>query len=506
MYDLIIKNGSILDGTGAAAFPGDIAILGGKIAKVGSNLSDAREVIDAKGLTVSPGWIDSHSHSDLSVLRDRDQFAAPEQGITFSITGQCGLSFAPGKRTGTYMSMPEFFALAGAEPIGSGQAYLAGHCAIRSAVMGTGNRAPTQEELSKMETLLAECLQAGAIGLSLGLTYIPGSYADTNELIALAKVTKQNNGILVAHIRNEGDFLLESVEEFITIVKASGCRGVISHHKAADKANWGKVKQSLAMIDKANEEGGDIYVDVYPYCASSTSLTARFLPKQFHPAGTTNVLSLLDDPEICQKAKQWARDKWGEDLSWVLVIACYEHPEFEGLNMNQIAKMLGFSDRYDAVYQLIRMSKGRAQACFTMMCEEDVKYTIAHPRAMIGSDSDMAFTDKPRHPRHRAAFPRVLGKYVRQEQVCDLPEMIQKMTSLPAQVYGLTEKGRIAEGYDADICIFDSENIRDVADYVNFNAPNEGLHYVLIDGKIVVKNNRYTGVRAGRIYQKPSAL
>ena len=502
MYDILIKNANILDGTGAEGFVGDVAIKDGKIVKVGAIQADASQVIDATGLTLTPGFIDSHSHSDISVFRDRDQSAAAEQGITFAISGQCGSSFAPGKRTGSYMSMSEYLQQVAAAPIGCSQAFLTGHGTIRNAVMGMANRAPTAQELLQMEQLLEECLNAGAIGMSLGLTYTPGSYAETDELIAMAKVVKRCDGIIAAHIRNEGDLLLESVDEFITIIKASGCRGVISHHKAADRANWGKVKQSIAMIDRANAEGCDIYMDTYPYCASKTSLRARFLPKQFHPEGTTSTLELLDDPEICQKAKQWAQNKWGNDLSWVLVTSCHQHPELEGLNMNQIAEKLGLADRYEAVYQTIRMSGGPAQACFTMMCEEDIKYIMAHPRSMIGADSDMEHKETLRHPRYRATFPRVLRKYVREEQVTTLPEMIRKITSLPAHVYGLAQKGRIAEGYDGDLCIFDVNSIRDTADYVNCFAPNEGLHYVLVDGKIVVENGIYNGIRAGQAYLK----
>lgn len=503
MYDILIKNAWVLDGTGREGFRSDVAISDGKIVKVDQGLSGAATVIDATGLTLTPGFIDSHSHSDLSILVDRDQPDAVEQGITFSVTGQCGLSYVPATRNGSYLSMGEYLEQVSQSPIGSGHAILAGHCAIRSTVMGMVNRAPTPEELSRMEQLLAECLEKGAIGLSFGMTYTPGSYADTEEMIALAKVAKKYDGIITIHLRNEGDFLLESLEEFITVIKASGCRGVVSHHKAADRANWGKVKKSLAMIDKANQEGCDIYLDVYPYCASSTSLVARFLPKQFHPEGTTSALELLDDPEILQKAKKWAYDKWGDDLSWVFVTSCDSHKELQGFTVNELAEKLGIADRYDAVYELIRMSKGRAQACFTMMCEEDIQRILAHPRAMVGADSNMIRrTSRFRHPRHRATFPRVLRKYVLDDGIVPLKEMIRRITSLPAYVYGLPNKGLIREGYDADICIFDPATIRDVANFSNCFAPNEGLNYVLIDGKIVVKDNTYTGIRAGKMYIK----
>ncbi len=499
MFDLVIKNANVLDGTGAPAFAGDIAIKNGVIAKIAQGICADCPVLDAKGLTLTPGWIDSHSHSDVSLLSCRDQSAAVEQGITFAIAGQCGSSQAPGDKTCTYLSMSDYLKEASSEPISAGIAFLVGHGTLRKTIMGSVNRAPTDEELQQMQRLLAESLEGGAIGLSFGLTYVPGCYAKLSEMIALAKVVKQYDGILTAHIRNEGDTLLESVEEFIQLVKASGCRGVISHHKAADKANWGKVKTSLAMIDQANREGADIYVDVYPYCASSTSLLARFMPKQFHPEGVTSALSLLDDPVTCQKAKQWALRKWGDDLSWVLVYRCQQYPEFEGMNINEIAERMGLSDRYEAVYRLIRLCSGQVHACFTMMCEEDIKYILAHPRAMIGADSNMSTVSPQGHPRLRATFVRTLAKYVREEKVTDLPEMIRKMTSLPAGVYSIPGKGLIQEGYDADICIFDPECIQDHADYINSSKPNSGLNYVLIGGKIVVKDNQYTGIRNGKV-------
>lgn len=500
MYDLIIKNSTILDGTGAEGFISDLAIKDGKIAKLAPDIRDGKTIIDAAGLTLTPGFIDSHSHCDLSLLTQQDQKELAEQGITFSITGQCGSSIAPSPIAGRCATMEGFMDHARQLPLGAGFGILVGHGTLRLKVVDMGNRPVTDDELRQMEQLLESSLKSGAIGMSLGLTYPPGSYADTHELMALARVVARYGGVIDAHIRNEGDQLLESVEEFITVIKSAGCKGIISHHKAADKANWGKVHQSLAMVDKAAAGGVEVYADAYPYCASMTSLLARFVPRQFHPAGTDNVLTLLDDLALCEKIKVWATKKWGTDLSWVLVADCEARPGYIGKTMNEIAEMKGLTDRYEAVFELLRETKGKTRACFTMMCEEDVKYVLAHPRVMIGTDSDMGGHSKLYHPRLRGTFPRVLGKYVREEKVTSLPEMIRKMTSLPAHVYDLPGKGRIVEGYDADICIFDPEKIRDAADYVNCSLPNQGLHYVLIDGKVVVENNQYNGTRAGRMF------
>ena len=498
MYDLIIKNANILDGSGAEAFSGDIAIRDGKIAAVGADLTGAKEILDVAGLTVSPGWIDSHSHSDSAILTYPDQQEKIEQGITFSITGQCGGSTTPRDNQTT----AEWFDLATATPQGSGSVLLVGHNTIRRRVMGAENREPTPEELEKMKKMVADAMDAGAIGMSLGLYYVPGCYSKTDESIALAKVVKEKGGLLACHMRNETDKLLESLEEYLLIAKESGCRAVVSHHKVGEKKNWGKVKTTLQMIDKANAEGMDVYMDVYPYTASHTTLIARFLPVMFHPPGTTDRVALLDDPAIVEAAKKWGKERWGETIDWSILTKGRGCEEFRGMYIHDIAQKLGFEDDYDAVFYLIRKSNGEAGACFFMMCEEDTELVMSHPRAMICTDSGVAMGKDTYHPRLRGTFPRTLGRYVRERQVTSLPEMIRKMTALPAEVYGLSAKGKIAEGYDADLCIFDPETILDQADYANCTLPNQGLAYVLVDGKIVVKDGAYNGTRAAKLCRK----
>ena len=498
MFDLIIKNAFVVDGSGEAGFPADVAITSGKIAKVGKDLGTARQYLDAEGLTLTPGFVDSHAHGDY-YLTNPDHLENIEQGITFSISGQCGGSIAPSLRDGEVFNMADLTAQMQDTPISNHYAVLAGHGSIRHIVAGTENRPVTEEELAKMCRILETQMDAGSMGLSLGLTYTPGSYADQAELIALAKVVGRKGGVLAAHIRNESDDLIPSVEEFITICREGKCRGVISHLKAADKANHGKVKTVLAMLEQAHTEGVEIFADAYPYCASATSLSARFIPRQFHPIGTTNPIALLDDPAICRDIKTWATAKWGTDLSWVLIAGATGHPEYRGKTMNEVAEMMGMEDRYEAVFALLRQCK-RVSAYFTMMSEADVATALAHRLVMVGCDSNTGNGASLFHPRRRGTFPRVLGRYVREMGITTLPEMIRKFTSLPAYVYKLQSKGLIREGYDADICIFDPATIRDQADYVNCHAPSIGLRYVLIGGKVVVENNTYNGTRAGRLW------
>lgn len=500
MYDLIIKGAKLLDGSGKEAFFADIAVSDGKIAKLGENLADAKEVIDATGLTVSPGWIDSHSHSDTQFLTYPEMKEKIEQGITFSIAGQCGSSRAPLVENGKIKPMSEYLSEASQVPQGASAGTLVGFNTIRKAVMEKENRDPSPEELNAMCELLRDALRGGAIGMSYGVYYVPACYAKTDELVALAKVVCEEGGILAAHIRNESDEFLEAVEEFIYIIKESGCRAVFSHHKSAEKQNWGKVKKSLEMIDKANAEGADIYLDVYPYIASGTTMLARFCPSQFHPVGTTSALELLYNPEICEKIKKWGHGKWGNDVSWTLVSACPGYEEYQGKTVSEIAKMRGQEDEIEAAFDIIKMTEGGARGSFFMMCEEDVEYVIKHPRAMICTDSGVAGKSSIYHPRLRASFPRAIGRYARERGVVSIPEMIRKMTSLPASVYGLKNKGLIREGMDADLCIFDADKIIDKADFVNFSLPNEGLSYVIVDGKIVLRDNEANGIRAGKIY------
>ncbi len=511
MFDLLIKNGTIVNGTGSPSFYGDIGIKDGKIARIGKGLEGAKTVIDAAGLTVTPGFIDSHSHSDSPLLEFPQLLEKIEQGITTSIAGQCGSSPAPisrdadpetakqvasfGKTTDVYRTFGTFADIAKQVPTGSNTALLVGHSALRKAAMGMDNREPTAAELEKMKALLREGMDHGALGVSFGLIYTPGCYANTDELIEIAKVVGEYHGIVAAHIRNEGDRLIQSVEEFLTVIRAAGTRGVISHHKSSGKVNWGKVHTTLRMIDQANAEGLDVYCDVYPYIASNTSLAATFVPAAMHEQG---VVKVLRDPETRAQIKEWNQNRRTGDLSYVQVSSCRAFPQYEGLRIPEIAKQMGV-DEYEAVFTLIADSDNNANACYFTMCEEDVETVLAHPRAMVCTDSGVAGKNTVFHPRLKASFPRVLGHYVRERGVTTLPEMIRKMTSMPASVYGLSTKGLIWEGMDADLCIFDADRITDKATFTACNQRAEGLSYVILGGEIVVKDAVYQGGLPGKL-------
>ncbi len=500
MYDLLIKNANVLDGTGASAFFANVAVLNGKIAAITQDEPSAKSVIDAAGKTVTPGWIDSHSHSDSAVFTFPDQKEKLEQGITFSITGQCGSSSSPVRdESGSVVSVSAFLEKARKTPQGSYSSMLIGFNTLRRAVLGNENRAPTPEELENMKELLRDAMRAGAMGVSFGLIYVPGCYATTEEVIEIAKVVGEFDGLLASHIRNESDKLLEAVEEFLSVIRTCGCRGVFSHHKSSKKQNWGKVKKTLAMIDAAAKEGHRVYLDAYPYTASHTSLSSAFLPSKYHPEGLRLVAELLDNRELLEKIKADRCSMEENDYSWVLITFAEGHPEYHGKNLNEIADMLGESDPVEAAFTILRQTDCKAQACYFTMCEEDVEYILAHPRAMIGTDSSVLGGRTHCHPRLRGTFPRVLGRCVRERGVTTLPEMIRKMTSLPASVYRLENKGVIREGMDADLCIFDPERIIDRADFLHPTEKNEGLDYVIVDGKIVVQDGVHNGIRAARV-------
>ena len=500
MYDLIIRNGSILDGTGSEAIVCDIAVKDGVIAKIGTNLSGAQQEIDATGLTVTPGFIDSHSHADNAIVKFPELKEKVEQGITTNIAGQCGSSPAPRKdpETGTYKYFGDFIRKHADDAIGSNTAIHVGHNALRNAVIGNVNRAPTAEELEQMKSLLAEAMESGAIGLSFGLGYTPGCYADTAELIELAKVAARYGGIVSAHTRSEGIHQNEAIAEFIEVLRKSGARGVISHHKASRKQYWGKVRASLAMVDAAVEEGIDVYSDVYPYTAFSTGLAATFIPVEYRAGTSADLDRRLEDPEFRTMIKSAWINNPDDDLSWVLMVICSNHREYDGMTIPEIAKLRNQSP-YDAVFDLIQECHPTAKGCFFTMSDDDVKMVMAHPRTMICTDSSVGAGNPVFHPRLRGSFPRVLGKYVREEKVVPLSEMIRKMTSLPAHVYGLKNKGLLKEGYDADICIFDAEKIIDHASFTECQLGCEGLNYVITAGQIIVEDGIHNGKRFGKV-------
>ncbi len=498
MYDLIIKNGRLIDGAGAPPYRADIGILNGKISCISRNISgESIETIDAAGLVVTPGFIDSHSHSDDAIFTYPDMAEKIEQGITTSVGGQCGISPAPAKEE----TFGDMVRKAEKVPLGSNLISFVGHSEIRKAVIGYENRRPTANEMEKMKALLREAMENGALGISFGLIYTPSCYADTNELIELCKVVKEYEGIISAHIRNEGFELSKAVSEFLSVIKACDVKAVFSHHKTMYKENWGKVNHTLKMIDDAVAEGYDIYCDVYPYSASATGLVPTIIAKEFRDLDNSGIVNLIKDPQMRKKIKEAYIRRNDESLHNLLVTECAGHAEYEGLRIDEIAKLRG-QDDFETAFYLIEESGATAQICNFSMCEEDIETVLKYERSMLCTDSSVAMDRETYHPRLRGSFPRFLGRYVREQKVLSLHEAIRKCTSMPASVYGLQLKGLLREGFDADICIFDAEKIIDRADYLDCHKRCVGLSYVILGGEVVSENSVFKGVKNGKFLKR----
>lgn len=501
MYDLVIRSGLVYDGLGGEPFQADLAVKDGVIVSVGEISEQGKKEIDAKGLCVTPGFIDSHSHGDGSVRKKPLMECIVEQGITTAITGQCGSSIYPDPALGPDQCAKEFFDSLKAGASGMNYALLVGHSALRKTVMGKSMEEPTREQMDQMKKLLADGMKEGAMGLSLGLGYVPSIYSKKEELIELARVAKEYGGILAAHIRNESDLVVEAVQEFIDVAVAAGVVGVISHFKACKVRNHGKVVQMIERVDKAVAEGHPIYMDVYPYIATSTSISAPFVTKELLSLPTEQIIEELKKPEVRAAQQAWAEPRQGSDLEFAMVVGAKHTPQHIGKRISEIAKEEGKTP-YDACYDLLIANKMVAKGVYFSINENDMMRVMQHPRCMIGTDGGNIANLTRYHPRNRGTFPRVLGRYVREKGVTSLQEMIRKMTSLPASVYGFAKKGKIAVGMDADLCIFDAEKICDGANFVENHLRNEGLNYVVIAGEITVENNVKNGVLSGKFAPK----
>ena len=519
MFDLLIKNGKVIDGTGSPSYLSDVAIKDGKIVKISRNIKgDAKQIIDAAGLTVTPGFIDSHAHSEYDVLYDPNQFEKIEQGITTSVGGQCGSCSTPlpkgttretadiipnvGNEMDYFASPAMMFETTSKVPQGANTILLMGHSKIRGAVVGVENRKPTDAELEQMKAILREGMENGAFGLSFGLIYAPGCYADTDELVQMAKVVAEYGGVVAAHIRNEGYQLATATAEFINVAKRANVRAVLSHHKAAvSMENWGKVNHTIAMMDECNAEGYEIYCDVYPYDAAHTGMITTFTSKSFRARSKAEQLEDLKNPEKRAELKAWIIENKGEDLSWVQIALCDAYPQYCGLRLPEAAKLHG-KDQYETLFDILVANNLGSTACLFSISEDDICTILRWPRAMIGTDGGSSRGRKVFHPRLKGTFPRVLGRFVREKGVTTLPEMIRKMTSMPAAVYGLSSKGLIWEGMDADICIFDAEKIIDRSTYTDCVQKAEGLSYVILGGEVVVEDAVANGKLMGKVIRR----
>ncbi|HSL93065.1 MAG TPA: D-aminoacylase [Bacillota bacterium] len=508
MHDILIKNARVIDGSGAPWFRADVAVKNGVITAVGKVGGEAARVIDASGLVLSPGFIDSHSHSDDPLLKNRNAESKVRQGVTTEVIGQCGASAAPrvddsAEDEAGFETFAEYLDLLRGKGVSLNVVPLVGHGNIRAAVMGYENRPATAEELVAMCDLAEECMQAGARGFTTGLIYPPGSYADHKEIVAMARAVARHGGYYATHMRDEGADLLASVCESISVGREANIPVQISHHKVCGEANWGLVKDSLEMIDAARAEGIDVTMDQYPYIATATGLKV-IIPQWAHSGGKAAMRERLLDPvtgpqiraEIAATERRW---------DWLLVASCQkaENKCYEGKTAQEIGEMMGKSPLEASLSLLLDEDFNVGMVRFAM-CEEDVERVLLHPAVMIGSDAGARATygvlseGKP-HPRSYGTFPRVLEKYVRERRVITLEQAVYKMTGLPAARWGLWNRGLIRPGFKADLVLFDPDTVHETATFAEPHAYPQGIPYVLVNGQLVVDGGEHTGKAPGEL-------
>lgn len=500
MFDLVITNARIVDGTGNPWFRGSIAVKDGKIAKIGRfEAPNAKQTIDANNKIVAPGFIDVHAHVE-GIYNNPDAENFIRMGVTSLVTGNCG---------GSTTNVKEFLGRINETPLAVNLATLIAHGSVRRAAMGLDNRAPTAEEQQKMNQIVEQAMKDGAVGLSTGLIYVPGTFAKTEEVVELAKVASRFGGVYASHIRDEGNGVVEAIKEAINIGEQANMPVEISHFKISSKALWGKTPTTIGLVEDARRRGVTVTVDQYAYTASSTSLDVR-LPNWAVAGGREEGKKRLADKvtreKIVKEMKEDLKKKNFKDYSFAYVAGYDPNPEFNGKNIAEITEMTRKSKKIDQqIEQIFEMyEKGGAGMVYRVMDETDVQNIMRQPFTMIASDSGVRrFGEGVPHPRGYGNNARVLGKYVREMKIITLEDAIRKMTSLPAQTFNLRDRGLIREGYAADIVIFDENTVTDKATFENPHQYAQGFQAVIVNGEMVFDGTKMTGKMSGQpLYKK----
>jgi N-acyl-D-amino-acid deacylase len=492
--DVLISNARIVDGTGNPWFWGSVAIRDGKIAGVGRVNGTAMQTIDAKGQIVAPGFIDVHGHTE-DIFNNPSAENFVRMGVTSIITGNCG---------GSAEDIGKFLGQFGEKPLAVNLAALIGHNTVRREVVGLDNRAPTAEEQTKMNALVDKAMKDGAVGLSTGLIYVPGTFAKTEEVVELAKVASQYGGTYASHIRNEGNEVVDAIKEAINIGEQAKMPVEISHFKISSKALWGQTATTVGLVEDARRRGLAVTVDQYAYTASSTSLDAR-LPTWAIAGGREEGKKRLADPatkaKIVNEMKEWLKKAKFKDFAYAYVASYRANPAFNGKNIAQITQEVRGKKKLDEQLEQIfdMYANGGAQMVYHQMDEPDVQAIMKQPFTMIASDAGVRnFGAGMPHPRGYGNNARVLGKYVRELKIISLEDAIRKMTSLPAQTFNLRDRGQIREGFAADIVIFDEKTVGDKSTYENPHQYSEGFSHIIVNGKLVFDGTKLTGTMSGQ--------
>ncbi len=530
-FDLLIKGGKVLDGSGSDPITADIGVNGDRIAAIGAlGAATAENILNAENLHVSPGFIDIHTHSDISALYHPEQSSSVAMGVTTQVVGNCGLS--PGfaipadifafeqrwvapygvrfdwKDFGGYLNRIE------EQGIANNFLPLAGHNTLRKRVMGMAKRAPDKEESLAMQNLLQEALQSGVWGFSSGLEYIPSGYAKIEEMITLCRMVKDAGGFYATHLRNEGDTLIESVQEAITTAEGAGIPLQLSHHKAEGKPNWGKINITLDIVQKARERGLDVQMDQYPYTAFMTSLYVQILPE--HAQGGTNE----EMAERLRNSQYRSRlltemfslhPHWRETSEWerIRIAVCRGRVEIQGKSLASLGKEAGIHPAEYAL-QLLADTNGYVSAVNFAISEEDIAQVMRFPYTSIGSDGvatqpEGKMAEDQVHPRTYGTFTRVLGRYVRELGILTEAEAIHKMTGLPAARLNLPDRGLLLPGSFADITLYSPELARDIATFEKPHQYSQGIAAVIVNGRIAFQNGTFTNARAGKVLRRQGA-
>ncbi len=480
MADLVIRNATIVDGTGEPRYGGDLAVTDGRISAVGDVPDSGETTVDAGGLALAPGFVDVHTHDDGALVEHPGMEFKISQGCTSVVVGNCGFSAIPaveGSRTldlsaitAEWSDLDGYRNTVDAAGCALNSIMLVGHNSVRHLVMKGERRAPTSGELATMRGHVDRAMSQGACGFSSGLVYRPGRWAETDELTELASVAAPYDGIYATHMRNERDRLIEAVDEALRISGDAGVALQISHHKAAGERNFGMVAESLAHIDRAREGGARVTLDVYPYTAGSGPMIQYF--DLANP-----------DPELARA---------------IQLASCPAFKQYEGRMLVDVADELGITPA-EAVVHVLTAPEGDKTICIQhIMDEGDVVSNLEHPMVMVGSDGLPDLDGRP-HPRLFGTFPRVLGKYVRQEGVLDVEQAVRRMTSLSCDVHGLADRGRLVEGAWADLVLFDPDTVIDAATYEDPKVESVGIQSVWVNGELAFDQGSHTGSRAGGV-------
>ncbi|MCM3873442.1 MAG: D-aminoacylase [Pyrinomonadaceae bacterium] len=531
-YDLLIKNGSIIDGSGQPGYTSDLAVKGDRIVRIG-NLKNAKatRVIDAAGLVVAPGFIDMLGQSESYVLIDNRAMSKVMMGVTTEITGE-GESIAPvndrlikeqedfNRRynlTVDWRTLDQYFRRLEKQGIGVNMGTFVGATQVRAYVIGFDNRPPTPSELEQMKQLVTEAMKDGALGLSTSLQYVPARFAKTEEIIELASVARQHGGIYATHQRSEANALDESLAEVFEIARRARIPVEIWHLKTAYQKNWGRMPEVLEKIRKARAQGLDITADVYPYIAGSTALSAC-LPPWALEGGTDKMLGRLRDPqmrerlkkEISNDSREWENIYLGSGGASGVLIGSVITRDLEWTQGKRVSEIATEQKKepLDAVIDLILADHGQTGAIYFMMSEADLRAAMTAPFVSFCTDSGARATDGPlagakSHPRGWGSYPRILGRYVRDEHLLTLEQAIQKMTGMPATRVGLRDRGFLREGMFADITVFDPKSVIDRATFEVSNQYPTGVHFVIVNGQISVDGGQRTSALAGRPLRGP---